>query len=235
MNQIAEKIHVGRVVHFFAGYGGIDGKGAIVAVHGTPNPAPPQSILGGVGRVIRRNDCTVDVILFDGRRLNGKHQCGIDAPGIGIKLTDETVDAETLAALPAKAAAREADEGLARVVARQRFEAREAARVITDAPVFYWNGIKDAKGEKLQKCWYIDMGAHGSVTAKFPPHTITIYARDYGRFSAKVAACFAVENDSDGQVDYFEADRIRVIPTHPLYPQVRAAMEAGQARAARRK
>lgn len=219
-------IHVGRVVRFFAGYGGIDGLGAIVAVHGTPNPAPAQSY-GGVVRVIRPNDCRVDVILFDGRRVSDVHQCGIDQPGIGIKLTPEVLD--SVDHLPALAAQREAEETMRAIKARADFEAAEAARVITDAPIFYWNGIKDERGGKLQPCWYSD-----GELLRHPAGTITIYARDYCRFSAKVSACFDVQNDTDSQVDYFDDDRIRVIPAHPLYAQVKAAMQAAQAHNARR-
>lgn len=227
----ANNIHAGRVVRYFAGYGGIDGLGVIVKVYGTPNNEPRS---GGILRVIRRDDCSVDVILFDGRRVSGVHQVSIDQPGIGIKLTDEVVGEDVVEAMPAVAAKYDADQALEAVLKAQRFETAEAARVITDAPVFYWNGIKDAKGAKLQKCWYSEMGPGGSVTGRFPEGTITIYARDYCRFSAKVAQCFAVENDTDTQVDYFDNDRIRVIPSHPLYPQVKAAMAAGKARREKR-
>lgn len=95
-----------------------------------------------------------------------------------------------------------------------------------NAPRFYWNGIRDAKGTQLQRCWYSDMGPHGSVSGKYPAHTITIYARDYDGFSKRVCECFVVENDSDVMTDYFDKDHIRVVPTHPLYPQVKAALEA---------
>lgn len=91
------------------------------------------------------------------------------------------------------------------------------------APLFYWNGVKDAKGAKLQRCHYSETGGSGS---KFPAGTMTIYARDYKRFSALVRDCFIVENGSDSQIDYFEQDRIRVIPSHPLHAQVRAAYAA---------
>jgi hypothetical protein len=224
----ANNIHAGRIVHYFAGYGGIDGKGVIVKVYGTPNPEPAK-VYGGVMRVIRPNDCTVDVILFDGRRINRVNQCGIDAPGIGIKLTDEVVGEDVVAAMPAVAAKYDADRALEAVLKAQRFEAAEAARVITDAPVFYWNGIKDAKGANLQKCYY----SEGPFTG-YPEGTISIYGRDYCGFSQKVRACFAVQNDTDTQVDYFDNDRIRVIPSHPLYNQVKAAMEAGKARREKR-
>ena len=212
-----QQIHVGRVVNFFAGYGGIDGKGAIVAVHGTPNPEPVRQ--HGVMRVIRPADCRVDVILFDGRRLNSVHQCGIDRPGIGIKLTDEVLD--SVDHLPHLAAEREARLAIEAAQERARREAAEASRIIIDAPVFFWNGIKDRRGAKLQKCSYSTGPLNG-----YPEGTISIYARGYEGFSPKVRECFAVQNDTDTQTDYFDKDRIRVIPSHPLYAQVLAAAKA---------
>lgn len=229
MNEVASKIEIGRRVRFFAGYGGIDDDGLIVAIHGQPNPTPPESILNGIGRVIRHNDCQVDVILFDGRSLPGIHQCGIDAPGIGIKLLDRVHGPAMIEAAKRNAAAYEAHKVVEAARARQAFEEAEAARKIDDAPVFFWNGIKDAKGAKLQRCHYSE-----SSLRSLPAGTLTIYARDYARFSAKVRACFAVENDSDSQVDYFDNDRIRVIPSHPLYAKVKAAMDACSARYAKR-
>ncbi len=38
--------------------------------------------------------------------------------------------------------------------AHHHLEKLEATRVISDAPVFVFNGIKDARGEKLQKAWF---------------------------------------------------------------------------------
>lgn len=219
------KIHVGRIVRFFAGYGNTDGTGAIVAVRGTVNPKPAQNI--GVMQVIREGDCTVDVILFDGRMLRNIHQCGIDTPGIGIKLTDDVLD--DVSHLPALVAQRDADEAIAAAKSRAAFEAAEAARVITDPPLFYWNGIKDAKGAKLQRVFY----STGALRS-YPAGTITIYGRDYEGFSAKVCECFAVQNDSDTMTDYFEKDRIRVTPSHPLYAAVLAAHDAAAQRNSKR-
>lgn len=45
-----------------------------------------------------------------------------------------------------------------------------------------------------------------------------------------MADCFNIKNDSDTQTDYFEKDTIRVIPSHPLYDDVKAAMIASQAK-----
>lgn len=84
---------------------------------------------------------------------------------------------------------------------------------------FYWNGIKE-NGGKLQKA---DICAGDYFN--FPKGTITIYARDYERFSQGVRDVFRVENDSDMMTDYFEEDKIRVTPNHPLYADVKAALD----------
>lgn len=228
----ASAIIVGRRVRFYGGYCGSDCDGLIVAVHGTPNPEPAQTILGGIGRVIRSNDCSVDVILFDGRRSRVQ-QSSFGGIGIGYRLVDRVHGPALIAKAREIAAKREADEILAREKAKRDLADRQRAMKIETAPVFFWNGIKDAKGEKLQKAHY-SMGGYTNVPAEMADETITIYARDYASFSALVGACFDVRNDSDSMTDYFEKDRIQVLPVHPLYPQVRAAFDAQQAHRERR-
>lgn len=90
---------------------------------------------------------------------------------------------------------------------------------------FFYNGIK-ASGGKLQKAHF----SFGNYTTQsgINPASVTIYARDYDGFSAEVAAAFPVENNTDTQTDYFEKDRIRVSPEHPLYAAVVAAYDAQQ-------
>lgn len=183
---------------------------------------------------------TVDITLEDGRQINRYPAGALGTPAqrrgcaVRVIVTGPAHGAPYLAQLAAAAAMRTASARAAEDVRRQNFEASEAARVITDAPAFYWNGIKDTKGDKLQKCWY-----SGGKLTNHPDGTITIYARDYSRFSDKVRACFKVENDTDTMTDYFDDDRIRVIPSHPLYSQVQAAMRAQEshreARAAKRR
>ena len=92
---------------------------------------------------------------------------------------------------------------------------------------FFWNGIKAGTG-KLQKCYYSD-----GALCHHPAGTLTVYAKD-GHFSAEVRRTFTVENDSDIMTDYFEDDRFRVLPDHPLYAAVKAALEAKKAHYARR-
>lgn len=218
------KVHIGRRVHFTAGYGGIDCDGVIVEVHGTPKPMNAQR--HGFMMIVRDGDCRVDVILFDGRKLHDVHQSGIDRPGIGIKLRDRVHGLAMIEALHRAAAQKLVDDELAANAAARTRELIDANRVIEGpAPVFFWNGVKDARGAKLQKAFYSVM-EHGSTTGKFPAGTVTIYASDYGSFSQRVRDCFVVENNSDTQIDYFEKDHIRVMPSHPLYAAVLAAAKA---------
>ncbi len=93
---------------------------------------------------------------------------------------------------------------------------------------FYYNGIKD-DGGKLQTCFY----SIGKLL-NHPEGTITIYKREYARFSAGIRAAFTVENDSDSMTDYFEEDRIRVEPSHLLYAEVHAALVKQESRRASR-
>lgn len=91
---------------------------------------------------------------------------------------------------------------------------------------FFYNGIKDSGG-KLQRCWF-----SGSMLINHPAGTITIYKRDYSSFSDGVHAAFKVQNDTEIQTDYFEKDRIRVEPSHPLYALVLEALRASERHAA---
>ena len=89
---------------------------------------------------------------------------------------------------------------------------------------FFWNGIK-VDGGKLQKASFSMPGSYAAWSG-LPDGTVTIYAKHYSGFSAEVWEAFDVRNDSDGMIDYFETDRIRVKPNHPFYAQVVAAVKA---------
>jgi hypothetical protein len=91
---------------------------------------------------------------------------------------------------------------------------------------FFWNGVKGSD-KKLRKCSYSLGGL-----INYPADTITIYCR--GRFSAEVAEQFTVQNESDSRIDYFEAGEIRVLSSHPLYEQVKAALLARDAHYSKR-
>lgn len=79
---------------------------------------------------------------------------------------------------------------------------------------FFYNGIK-VNGGALQKCSYSI-----STLISYPAGTITIYGKNYERFSKEIREAFTVENDTDSMTDYFDNDFIRVMPDHPLYSQI---------------
>lgn len=85
-----------------------------------------------------------------------------------------------------------------------------------------WNGIK-SEG-KLYRCFFSD-----GQLINHPAGTLTIYAKDYGNMSKEISAAFKVENNSDSMTDYFETSHIRVNPDHPLYAEVRKALDAQKA------
>jgi hypothetical protein len=55
------------------------------------------------------------------------------------------------------------------------------------------------------------------------PGLIKIRPRRSSQFPALFRSIFDIENASDGQIDYFEKDCIRMLPGHPLYAEVKAA------------
>ena len=95
---------------------------------------------------------------------------------------------------------------------------------------FFYNGLK-INGGNLQRAHY----SKGSYTAAsgLPNNTITIYkllANNDVSFAGDVRNMFDVENNSDSREDYFERDKIRVIPTHPLYAATLEAWNKQEAR-----
>lgn len=221
-------IELGRRVHF-AGCGfGDDCDGVIVAINGVPG-AHLDRVVGPM-TMVNPNACTFDVITFDGRSWPQCRESSIGRRGIGaITLLDRVHGPAMIERAHRLVAEKKAADALAATIARENFERQEAAREILAPPVFYWNGIKDAKGAKLQRAHYSDSAKSGR-----PEGTITVYARDYDRFSAQVRACFAIKNDTDSMTDYFDRDSFDVIPAHPLYALVRAACDAQNARHAKR-
>ncbi len=54
------------------------------------------------------------------------------------------------------------------------------------------------------------------------PDLIKIRRRGASSLAA-LRAAFTIENNSNSGEDYFEADSIRVLPSHPLYALIKAA------------
>jgi len=82
---------------------------------------------------------------------------------------------------------------------------------------FLWNGIK--LDGKLYRARYSP-----NELINQPNGTITIYAKDYGRFP-KIEG-LTVQNDSDLMTDYHAKDLIKVTPNNPHYAAVKAALDA---------
>lgn len=90
---------------------------------------------------------------------------------------------------------------------------------------FLWNGIK--VDGKLHRCFFSD-----TQLINHPAGTLTIYAKDYKPLP-KIDG-LDILNDSDGMTDYFETDRVRVLPGSTYHAAVASAIEASRAHYAKR-
>ncbi|AAF83503.1 hypothetical protein XFUD_02910 [Xylella fastidiosa] len=106
-------------------------------------------------------------------------------------------------------------------------QANQALSGTQKAPLFYFNGIRDAKGGELQRANYSYEKPHDRDNS-----AIRVIATHYTRFSPLVHTCFEVYNSTDVMTDYFDNDKFTVATTHPLYPHVKAALEAVRNRSA---
>jgi len=88
---------------------------------------------------------------------------------------------------------------------------------------FLWNCIKH--GEEKFMCSY----SMGTLYAPWPEGTVTIYAKDYHDCPQSIAQYFEVHNASDPYSDYYDKDKLRVTPNHPLYGAVKEGFEAAEA------
>lgn len=61
------------------------------------------------------------------------------------------------------------------------------------------------------KCWY----SLGGLIDKYPKETITVHASN--KFGCYLPKELNPTNNSDSMSDYFENDRARIFPNHPLY------------------
>lgn len=66
---------------------------------------------------------------------------------------------------------------------------------------------------KYIPCWYSD----SELIGNYPKGTVTVYASSY---CDKLPADLRPENDTDTMTDYFEKDRARIYPNHPLYADI---------------
>lgn len=92
---------------------------------------------------------------------------------------------------------------------------------------FMYNGIK--VDGKLYKAWY----SKGRLISNPDEGIITIYARDYTRLPNIEG--LNVQNDTDIMTDYFDSDKIRVVPSNKWYSQVHEAYEKQEKKRTRRR
>ena len=90
---------------------------------------------------------------------------------------------------------------------------------------FMYNGIKI--GTKLERADFSLIEAWIMSNGREVPTQLVIYGKEYQGFSAAVREAFDVQNNSDYMTDYFENDKIRVLPNHPRFADVaEAAMKS---------
>ncbi|AIC11308.1 hypothetical protein [Xylella fastidiosa] len=95
--------------------------------------------------------------------------------------------------------------------------ANGAAAKAAQAPLFYWNGIRDEKGAELQPAIYSLVSPHDPNSAI----KVSCLDRPLPLFSDLVCRCFVVRFDSgDRSCHYFIVDS-----SHPQYGQVCAAYD----------
>ena len=84
---------------------------------------------------------------------------------------------------------------------------------------FMWNGIK------VDGVLYRAHYSAGPYTAQsgLPEGTITVYAKDYAALPQIDG--LTIINDSDIMTDYFENDRMRILPDNKWYSDAKAAYE----------
>ena len=94
---------------------------------------------------------------------------------------------------------------------------------------FFYNGLKVGKG-RLERAHYSFIEEWKTASGRVIPTQISIYARDYVRFSLPIQKAFRVENNTETMVDYHEKDTIRVTPEHPRFREVAEAFLKQEAR-----
>jgi hypothetical protein len=74
------------------------------------------------------------------------------------------------------------------------------------------------------RCWYSRGSLHDA------PDSVTIYAKSYADSLADVFPPERVENNTELQTDYFEKDRVRILPGDPLWEDACAMAAAKKGR-----
>lgn len=118
MNEVANKIEVGRRVRIHLAYGHCP-EGVIVAVHGQPGGVQDRRI--GPMTVVNPNACRFELVTFNGMRFDSRESC-IGKPGIGrIDLLDKVHGPRMIEVAKAGVIERQAREATEAAIAKQKF------------------------------------------------------------------------------------------------------------------
>lgn len=89
---------------------------------------------------------------------------------------------------------------------------------------FFFNGLKVGAGKLQRGSWSLierwTTGAGREIQTQ-----LVLYAKNYARFSDEVRAELEVTNNSDSMTDYFENDRLSILPGSSHFAAAAAAYE----------
>ena len=94
---------------------------------------------------------------------------------------------------------------------------------------FFYNGLKVGKGKLQKGHWSFCEGHEISMGRVIETH-ITLYARNYNRFSEEIQEAFTIVNHTDLMTDYFDCDHITLHANHPRFADAVAAHIKGRQR-----
>ena len=217
----------GRAIHYDGGYGDSAGSGAIVGVIGEPGRVRPTTS----GWTVLGEGCCLEIVLADGRRFPDVRQQSLVDGLSGFQLGPQTLSADEVRTLKVSAAARLVEDQLEGVRARSEFIRSESLRIVGEAPVFAWNGVKDHPGRegRLHRVDY-----SFSDSGQYPVGTVLVRSSGYEAFSHLVRNVFAVGSEYDPMNDACAREYFVVIPQHPLHSKVCEAAFARWERAGAR-
>ena len=87
---------------------------------------------------------------------------------------------------------------------------------------FFYNGIKVNGEKKLYKA-FLSFQEGWTCGNRETPTQLTISSRDYKGFPIELNELFEIQNETDYNTDYFDKDRIRIQPNHPLFKEAAKA------------
>lgn len=91
---------------------------------------------------------------------------------------------------------------------------------------FFYNGMKVDVGKLIKGGWSYQ-AEHIDFGGRVYPECVRFYLRSYRGLPSEARVFFDdIQNDTDSQSDYFETDRVVIMPEHPLFEAAKAAVQA---------